>query len=838
MSTLGVQLVDMRHVIRSLARAPAFSVTVVATLAVCVGAATAVFSVVNSVLLKPLSYPQPEQLVAIWHAAPGAPGAAYAAEGLRMSPSMFATYANENRAFEHVGMWLPLSSVTVTEPDGTTEARSVSVTDGLLQTLAVPPLLGRPFLADEHVPGAPPVVLLSYGYWQQRFGGDESVVGRTMTINDAPFEIIGVMPPRFRVVDLETDLIIPLRFDHQATDMQLLPFCCRGVARLRPGMGMAEATADIERMLPIWMDSATYDGDAREEFQEGWRIAPALRPLKQEVVGTVSDALWTVMGTIAVVLLIGCGNAVNLSLVRTAGRARELAVRAALGAGSWRIGRALLAENLLLGILGGLLGLAVASAALQLLIALEPSMLPRVDEIELDARSIAFALCVALLSGLVVGSIPALKHARRGLSSSLQAGGRNAGQSRESYRTQHALVIGQVALTAVLLVSAGLMIRTVHALLAVEPGFTEPTELQTLRVNIHRSIEADPERVTRLQNEMLDAIEAIPGVTSAAFASAMPMEDQGLHRDAIEIQGRNRDASSHAQRVFKSLSPGFLETAGMRLIAGREISWTDVYERRPLVMVSANLATEIWGHPDAAIGQRIRTQDGTPWREIVGVVQDVAEYGLREPPPTIVYWPSMGARVFAEDDPDRADWLARSVTIVARSTLAGTEALHRQIEQAVRSVSAGARVSAPGTMQEPYRQSLAPSLFALLMLGIAGAVALSLGVIGLYGVLTYVIARRRSEVAIRLALGGRPADIRRWLIRYGVVLVCVGTVVGLAIAIGVTRMIAPLLFEVGALDATTYFAVALVLLIVAVLASYVPAYRASVAEPASVLAVE
>jgi predicted permease len=641
------------------------------------------------------------------------------------------------------------------------------------------------------------------------------------------------MPGGFRIADSRGDLILPNQIDR--TRLTLPPFCCQGIARLKPGVTLAQANADVARMLPIWVASWPYRGDGKANYLDGWKITPALRSLKQDVIGDVGNVLWVVMGTIGIVLLIACANVINLLLVRADGRQRELAVRAALGAGSGRIARTLLIESTLLGLIGGVLGLAFAYAMLKLLIAMAPAGLPRLVEIGIDARALGVTFLVSLLAGLLLGLIPALRFSSPRIRAALYSGGRSASQGREQHRTQNILVVAQVALALVLLVSSGLMIRTFQALHAVAPGFTDGATLQTLRIAIPESLERDAERVARMQNDIVDALAALPGVSSAAFGSAMPLEGALSMWDSIDVEGQPRQpGDTGVMRTFKFVSPGFFHTAGTQLIAGRDFTWSDIYDGRHVVLLPENLARELWREPAAAVGKRIRWPANAPWSEVIGVVQDVRENGVSEPAPAIVYWPAMNANFFAPNVP----WVTRGVTVIIRSPLAGTATLLRQIEQAVWSVHPDLPVASPRTMADIYDRSLVHTTFTLAMLAIAGGVALTLGVIGLYGVLSYIVAQRRRDIAIRLALGARQRDIARSFVQYGVTLAIAGVALGLGAAAAVTRLMASLLHGVQPLDAITYATVAVLLTVVAALASYLPARRASSVDPAEALAAE
>jgi len=832
---------DVRYGLRTLRHNPVFTVVALLTIAIGIGANTAVFSVVNSVLLRPLHYPQANQLVALHQTAPGAAGLASFVDGLRLSPSMYFTYSDHNQTFQSLGVYITgTANVTgVAEPE---QVRVTFVSDGLLQAFQVPPVAGRAFAAHDHTTGGgedafgsgyTTTVMLSYGYWQRRFGGDGAVIGREINVDSRHLEIIGVMPRGFRIVNVESDLIVPLAFDRGK--MILAGFGFQGVGRLKPGVSIAQANADLTHLLPVWMDSWSNGPGTNPHIYETWKITPDLRPLKQQVVGNVSQVLWVVMGTIGLVMLIACANVTNLLLVRAEARQQELAVRAALGAGWGRIVRELLLESVMLGLMGGALGVLLATAGLELLAAIGPANLPRLSEISFDGRALAFTLLLSLLSGLLFGLIPALKYAGPRIAVALRSSGRTSSVSREHHRARNLLVIAQVAMALVLLVSAGLMIRTFQALRTLEPGFTHPEQLQTMRISIPASLIQDPKRVTRIQNDIQDKLAAIPGVTSVGFASEMPMEGYEPNWDNIYAEGKTYDPNAiPPMRFFKYVAPGFLHTAGTPLVAGRELTWTEIYDLRQVALVSENLARELWGSPSAAIGKRLRQYPGLPWREVIGVVQDVRETGVDQAPPEIVYWPSMMNNMFGPMPLNT--W--RSVTFVVRSNRTGTANFVKQIQQAVWSVNASLPVASIRTMQETYDQSLARTSFTLVMLGIAGVMALVLGVIGIYGVISYAVSQRRREIGIRLALGAEPRELKRMFVRYGLTLAGAGVVAGLAAATGLSQLMKSLLFGISPLDPITYCAVPAVLVLAAVLASYLPARRAATVDPVEALKAE
>jgi predicted permease len=816
---------DIRYGLRMLGRNPVFTLVGLLTIAIGIGANAAVFSVVNSVLLKPLNYPKAEELVSLHQIAPGAAGLADFENGLLLSSSMYFTYSEQNRTFQSVGVWVT-DTANVTGLADPEQVRVAAVSDGVLEALNAAPAVGRWLSEADQVPGGPDRVMLSYGYWQRRFGIDRRAIGRNIMIDSRPREIVGVMPQNFRFVDTDFDVVVPFKFDRRK--QILAGFGFHGIARLKAGVTIAEANADITRMLPIWMDSWTNGPGTKPHIYEAWKITAMIRPLKQEVIGNVSELLWVVMGTIGLVMLIACANVTNLLLVRVESRQQELAVRAALGAGWGRIVRGLLVESVMLGLMGGALGVGLAYAGVRLLRAVGPASLPRLSEISMDGRTLGFTLLLSVLSGLLFGLIPALKYAGPPTSLALQSAGRTISVSRERHRARNLLVVGQVAMALVLLVSAGLMIRTFEALRTVEPGFTDAPHLQIARISIPGVPGGDALEATRMQNEIVDKLEAIPGVKSAAFGSEMPMEGFDSDWDEIFVEGKDYPKDKIAPLyLYKHVSPGFLETAGTRIVAGRALTWTEVYGLRPMVLVSENLAREMWGTPSAAIGKRLREYEGMPWHEVIGVVQDVREHGVQENAPKIVYW----ATLQGNPDGPRPPRFLETVTFVIRSERAGTENFLSEIRQAVWSVNSNLPLAAVRTMEEVYGKSMARTSFTLVMLGIAGAMALALGIIGIYGVISFTVSQRKREIGIRLALGAQSGEVVSMLLKQGAKLALIGVCAGVVGAFLLARLMTSLLFGVTAHDPLTFGLVAALLMLVALLACYVPARRAMKVDP-------
>jgi predicted permease len=667
-----------------------------------------------------------------------------------------------------------------------------------------------------------------------------------VNVNAQSAEVIGVMPPGFRIGGTDADVLLPARFDRNS--LTLPPFAYYMLARVKAGLSIEAADADVVRMIPIWLSAWPSRLDARE-YAEVARIVAAVRPLKQEVVGEVGELLWLVMAAIVVVPLIACANVANLMLTRAAARQHELAIRTALGASAGRLSRALLLEGWMVGFAGGVVGVAVAAAALRVLTALAPANLPRLGEIGLDFDTIALALVVASLTGLAVGLAPAVRMGGTLVMDGLHVGGRTSTEGRVQRRVRQSLVVGQVALAVVVLVCAGLLIRTAIALRDVDPGFASPEQVQTLRIALRASQIREPERVALRQREIVEAIAAVPGVRAVGFASSLPLDELtrfegggAIERleGAVELEGGRPDSGTVAAGVrrFKNVSPGFFAAVGTALVAGRELSWADLDDDRPVVLISENMAREIWNDPAAAIGERLRQRGDARWREVIGIVSDVREDGLREPAPAIVYWPSLRRDISPAEATISSVYVSRSVIVAVRSRLAGTEGFNRQVQEAVWSVDPNLPLIWVRTLEDIYERSLARTTFTLVMLIVAAGAALALGIVGLSGVLSYDVSLRRREIVIRLALGAQPRAVRGQFVRDGVVLAATGLAFGLIAAAGLARLMSSLLYGVEPVDPLTYAAVAAGLIVVAAVASYLPAQRASAGDPAESLAAE
>jgi putative ABC transport system permease protein len=815
----------LKHVLRRLVRLPMFTGLTVVTLALGIGANAAIFSVVQAVLLKPLPYRQADALVSVNHSAPGVnlPNAGTAA-------FLHFTYVEEARSFLELGMWNS-EAVTVTGLAEPEEVRTVEVTDGVLRALGVQPALGRLFTPKDDAPDGPETVILTDGYWRSKLGSDPAVVGRRITLDGRPREIVGVLPAAFRFLDRDPAILLPMRLDKSKT--YLGGFNYRGLARLKPGVTIDQASADIGRLIPVSLQRfPAFPGFSAKMFDDA-RLGPKVEPLKKTVTGDLDRVLWLLMGIVGMVLLIACANVANLLLVRVEGRQHELSIRTALGADRGQIARELLLESTVLGLAGGALGLGLAAAALRVLTAIAPANLPRLDQIGIDVTVVLFTVVVSLVAGLLFGAVPVLKYAGPRLGTMLRSEGRSVSASKERHRARNTLVVVQVALALVLLVSSGLMIRTFQAMKNVDPGFTRPNEILTLRLFIPRADVRDAEAVVRMEQAIIDKIAAISGVSSVGVTTIVPMDADGWHDPIFAEDKAYAEGQIPPLRMFKFISPGLLQTTGGRVVAGRDFTWTDVYEKRHVALVSENLARELWAEPSAALGKRIRENLKGDWREVVGVISDERDDGVNQKAPTIAMFPIFMSK-FGGDE----TFVRRTLTYVVRSSRAGTRALTSEISQAIWSVNPNVPLADVRTMQEVYDRSLSRTAFTLVMLAIAGGMALLLGVAGIYGVISYSVLQRTREIGIRLALGARNDEVTGMFVRHGARLAAIGIACGLGVALALSRLMSSMLFDVSPLDPPTYVGVSLGLAAAAMVASYVPALRATSVDPVEALRAE
>jgi predicted permease len=808
---------DLRCAARMLRKQPGFAAVAALTLALGIGANTAIFSVVYGVLLKPLPFHEPERLVAVWHTAPG-----LNIPLLEQGASTYFTYRESSRVFEDIGLW-DSEEVSITGTGEPERAQALWVTDGLLPVLRVQPLLGRSFTREDDAPGSPRRAIVTHGYWQRRFGGSPDVIGRSLNVAGRPREVIGVLPPSFKFLRTDPAVLLPFQFNR--AEVRVGNFSYRAVARLKPGVTLEQANGDVARMLPLSFERfAMLPGLTRKMFEEA-RVGPNVRSLSHDVIGDVGRVLWILLGTVGVVLLIACANVANLFLVRAEGRQQELAVRAALGASRSRIARELLSESVGLALVGGGVGLVLAAAGIGLLARLAPAGLPRIDEISLDPVVLAFTLAISVLTGLLFGLIPVMR-LRAPNVAALKEGGRSASDAPGRHRGRNALVVSEIALALVLLIVSGLMIRTFIALRQVEPGFVRPSAVQTFRVSIPRALIEEPQQVVRAHEQITERLERVPGVVSVGLSSSVTMDGNSGGTPIFIEDFPNTGRQLPPIRRHKRVAPGYFDTMGNPVLAGRAMTWTDIHQASPVVIISENVALEYWKNPADAIGRRLRQSQENPWREIIGVVGNERDNGLDQPAPAIVYWPML-----IKDWWDEPINVSRTMGYVVRSDRVGSPGFLRELQQAVWSVNANLPLASVRTLDEIQAESMAQTSFALVMLANAATVALLLGSVGIYGVIAYVATQRTREIGIRMALGAQTGDVRRLFLRQGFLLTGAGVALGLSASLALTRLMSALLFGVSPMDPATYLTVAAGLTVVALSATYLPARRASRTDP-------
>jgi putative ABC transport system permease protein len=797
---------DVRYAARVFSKQPAFAAAAVLTLGLGIGATTAIFSVIDGVLLKPLPFYEPERLVSLQQIAPH--GA-----GVNHGPGTYLTYRENQQVFEGIGAWDP-TEVSITGAGDPEWLQGLLVSASILPLLRVQPVLGRAFDAEDDTPGAPLRVMLTHGYWQRRFGGTDKVLGQQLIIDGRPAEVIGVLPASFKFLRIRPAIVLPLPLDVNAP--RGISFGFQALARMSPGVTLAQANADVARMISLLPPAF-----ARLELR------PNVRPLAADVIRDVGQILWILLAAVGVVLLIACGNVANLFLVRAEGRHRELAVRAALGASRGRIARALLSESMVLALAGGLLGVLLAQVAIGLLRTIAPEELPRVDDIGIDWMVLLFTVSVSLLSGTLCGALAVIRFGKPSITA-LKEGGRSASDAPGRHRTRDALVVGQIALALTLLIVSGLMIRTSVAMRQVEPGFARPDEVQTFVLSIPASLIDDPELAVRTFEGVAERLARVPGVTSVGLSSSITMdgEDNGNYVAIEEFP--DPEGTMVQLRRFKSIGPRYFETMGNRLVAGRSVTWNDIYEQRPVVIISEPLARQYWGEPANAIGKRVRgSSPRSPWREIIGVSGNERDDGVTQPPTPIVYWPMLN---------ESYRW--RTMAYAVRSTRVGAPGFVRELAQAVWSVNPNLPLATVQTLEQIRVRSMTQTSFALVMLGIAAGVALLIGMVGIYGVVAYAAAQRTREIGVRMALGAQIGDVRKMFLRHGLWLTTIGIAIGIGIALLLTRVMSAFLFGVGPMDPITYAAVSALLAGMTLAATYLPAHRASRVDPVVALRAE
>lgn len=797
---------------------PGFTLLSLATLAIGVGANVAIFTIVNAVLLRPLPFPDSERVVLLRHAAPGLAQL----DRLPISDALYFLYAEESDTLESVAA-LRAGQASFTGPDDPRRVAAASVTASFFDVLRTPPRIGRAFTAGDDRPGAAPVAVLADGLWRSRFGADPAVVGRVVEIDGAGVEIVGVMPPGFSFTRPEPALWRPLRLDRG--DVQLGAFGMVGAARIADGSTLEQAQAELGAMVSNLVEVFPDEGAAPVLANAGFR--PLIARAREAVTGEIEATLRILLGAAGFLLLIACANVANLFLARSEARRGEVAVRAALGEGRGRLAGSVLGESLAFGLAGGLAALPLALGAVRLLVRFGPRDLPRLQEISIDGAVLLFGLAVSVAAGLLFGLLPALRAAAAGR---VTAGARGAAGGRERRFARRGLVVVQIALAVTLLAGSGLAVRSFLRLAAVDPGF-DPDGVLTFGLALPARDYAAAAARLDFHRRVVDGLRALPGATAAAAASTVPL-------------GGERSGSGHAVEgrppaegevppvlTWKRVLPGYFGALGIELVEGRAFDRLDGERGAAVVVVSRSAAQAQWPGR-SAIGRGIRPGgppgEGEEWFRVVGVVDDVREVALHEDPPRMVYYPAAGV-VNGEGVPAAMRYVVRAPRAAG---LAGA------VREVVRGLDPTLPIADVETLETLVGRARGEQAFVMVLLAAAAGLALLLGAVGLYGVVSYTVAQRRREIAIRVAVGAQGPDVRRLVLTEAGVTALTGAALGIGAAAALTHRLRALLFETDPLDPAVFVAVPTLLASVCLLASWLPARRAARVDPLTALRVE
>jgi putative ABC transport system permease protein len=810
MSTL---IQDLRHSVRNLLRTPGFALVTILTLALGIGANTAIFSVVNGVILRPLGYPQPERLMFITSRFPS-----LGFDQFWISPAEYFEFTEWNRSFSSVGAFTT-GELNLSASDRPRRVRTGSVNAALLNTLAVPAARGRHFTAEETRTGGPDVAMLSHETWQAVFGGRE-VVGQTVSLNGHSWEVVGVMPPGFDVMDNKVEVWLPLRLDpsdRRSRSNHGLYL----IGRLADGRTMSEAQAEITTLYARWEAQFPKTHKPSANFHQ-----LQMEPAQAEIVGSASRAIWVLQAAVGFVLLIACANLANLLLARAETRHREFAVRAALGAGRWRLLRQFMTEGIVLSLAGGVLGLAVAVAGLRLLLTAYPESLPRSADVSLDPMVLGFTLLVSLATGIVFGLAPLLHLSPDSLAVTLRDSGGRGSTGSARHWVRRGLVMAEVALAVMLVVGAGLMLRTVVNLMKVDAGF-DRAPLTTFALDLPTATYADGPAVVRFFDGLGARLRQAAGVAGVAVMSGLPPNRQ-VNANDTDIEGyEKRSEEDPIENVdyYQFASVGYFETMGIPIVEGRAFELADL-ARGPAVVINEALAERFFRGRNAVGGRLSPNPEQFGWFTVIGIAKDVKQGGVDQKTGTEIY--------FLAEQAAAAGFPERNMNVVVRSALAAAS-LRSVVEAAVRETDATLPIIRYRAMDEVFAESVSrPRLLANLLAAFAG-LALLLAALGTYGILSYMVSERRREIGIRMALGAAQRSVVQMVMAQGIAIAGAGMVLGLAGALALNRVMASLLFGVQPTDPATFVVVSATIVTVAVIACFLPARRASRVDPMVVL---
>jgi putative ABC transport system permease protein len=820
----------LRPAWRSLRRAPAFTITASLTLVIGIGAAVAIFALVNGVLLRPLPYANPDRLVGAWHDLPGV-----SMRKANQTAGIYYTYQKLARSIDGIGVYNE-GSVNVSDPRGVADPQRItssSVSASLLSVLGVSPLLGRNFTAVEDGPKGPNVVIISEGLWRSRFAADPSVLGKTLEISGRSREIVGVMPSRFQFPTATTQLWLPMQLD--PNDAFPGGFNYNGVARLKPGISVADAERDFKSVLPrvIEISPNLAPGVPMKMLLDQAKPVPYLVPLKEDVTGGIAKTLWIVAAAAVLVLLVACANVTNLILVRADARQRELAIREALGAGRGLVLSYFLAESIVITAFATILGVGLAALAVRALVAAGPEAIPRLAEVRIDLTTILFALGVAALVAFICSLVPALRIGRVHLSNALREGGRGGTAGRVRQRVRSALVATQIAFALVALAGSGLLIRTFQQLNAVRPGFN-PEKLATFWIALPGARYPNDSAVVRFYGQLLERAASLPGVQGVGLSSRLPLMSRGMNSNPFYPED---DQASYINKIpplqiYTTTDDAYFKTMGIPLLAGKTFEKLGT-QRGDEAIISQATAVQFWKDSSGqrAIGKRFRDLPGGAWYTIVGVVGNVRDTALAAPPSQTVYFPE------AVPVTDFNGQTRNTMALVLR-TAGEPTTLTSAVQRMVRELDPSLPLFDVKPMSGVFSASTAQLSFTIVVIAAAAMVTLLLGAIGLYGVMSYVVTLRTRELGVRIALGASPGAVVAMLTRQGVVLTAFGVVGGLVLFALVARFLRTFLYGVAPTDPVALVGASALLVSVAAVASWIPARRTSRLDPAEVLRAE